>query len=67
MRKRESTSQASGAPLDSSLRFVDLLASKLAGPKGLANPMGDWIMVPRTRMGDDLAPWLKEAWALCRG
>lgn len=53
--------------MDSSLRFVDLLASKLAGPKGLANPMGDWIMVPRTRMGDDLAPWLKEAWALCRG
>ncbi|CAK9033130.1 unnamed protein product [Durusdinium trenchii] len=33
--------------------FVDPLASKLAGPQGLAQPMGDWIMVPRTRFGDD--------------
>lgn len=29
--------------------FVDPLAAKLAGPEGLAQPMGDWIMVPRTR------------------
>eukprot|EP00438_Fugacium_kawagutii_P035506 Skav219706 [mRNA] locus=scaffold2416:76881:79121:- [translate_table: standard] len=34
--------------------FVDPLAAKLAGPEGLAQPMGDWIMVPRTRFGDDL-------------
>ncbi|CAL1159359.1 unnamed protein product [Cladocopium goreaui] len=33
--------------------FVDPLASKLAGPEGLQQPMGDWIMVPRTRFGDD--------------
>jgi len=33
--------------------FVDVLASKLAGREGLAQPMGDWIMVPRTRFGDD--------------
>jgi len=32
---------------------VDPLASKLAGPEGLQQPMGDWIMVPRTRFGDD--------------
>jgi len=34
--------------------FVDPLAPKLAGPQGLAQPMGEWIMVPRTRFGDDL-------------
>ena len=33
--------------------FVDPLAAKLAGSQGLAQPMGDWIMVPRTRFGDD--------------
>ena len=32
---------------------MDPLASKLAGPEGLQQPMGDWIMVPRTRFGDD--------------
>lgn len=34
--------------------FVDPLAPKLAGPQGRAQPMGAWIMVPRTRVGDDL-------------
>eukprot|EP00439_Symbiodinium_sp_Y106_P066638 s1482_g10.t2 len=34
--------------------FVDPLAPKLAGPQGMAQPMGAWIMVPRTRFGDDL-------------
>lgn len=34
--------------------FVDPLAPKLAGPQGMAQPMGAWIMVPRTRVGDDL-------------
>lgn len=32
--------------------FVDHLAARLAGPQGLAQPMGDWIMVPRTRPFD---------------
>lgn len=34
--------------------FVDPLAKALAGPDGLRNPMGSWILVPRTRFGDDL-------------
>jgi methyltransferase (TIGR00027 family) len=29
------------------------IAANLAGDEGLAAPMGDWIMVPRTRFGDD--------------
>ena len=33
--------------------FVDPLAAKLAGSEGMAQPMGSWIMVPRTRYGDD--------------
>ena len=33
--------------------FVDKLSYKLAGEEGRASPMGDWIMVPRTRFGDD--------------
>eukprot|EP00747_Dinoflagellata_sp_TGD_P179054 gnl/TRDRNA2_/TRDRNA2_29195_c0_seq1.p1 gnl/TRDRNA2_/TRDRNA2_29195_c0~~gnl/TRDRNA2_/TRDRNA2_29195_c0_seq1.p1 ORF type:complete len:338 (+),score=25.91 gnl/TRDRNA2_/TRDRNA2_29195_c0_seq1:49-1062(+) len=34
--------------------FYDPLAAILAGPEGRANPMGTWILVPRTRYGDDL-------------
>ena len=34
--------------------FTEPQAKKLAGDEGLANPMGEWIMVPRTRFGDDL-------------
>ena len=34
--------------------FVEPQAYKLAGSEGRAQPMGDWIMVPRTRYGDDL-------------
>lgn len=34
--------------------FSEPQAKKLAGAEGLANPMGEWIMVPRTRFGDDL-------------
>jgi len=34
--------------------FTDALAKRLAGTEGMRNPMGDWIMVPRTRYGDDL-------------
>merc|ERR1712232_959871 len=26
----------------------------MGGPDGLRNPMGSWILVPRTRFGDDL-------------
>jgi len=33
--------------------FVDPLAAKLAGREGMASPMGSWIMVPRTRYGDE--------------
>lgn len=33
--------------------FVDPLASTLAGSEGLRQPMGEWILVPRTRYGDD--------------
>jgi len=33
--------------------FADALASKLAGAEGMQYPMGDWILVPRTRFGDD--------------
>lgn len=33
--------------------FDDPLAYRLAGAEGRSNPMGDWIMVPRTRFGDD--------------
>lgn len=33
--------------------FVDPLSRKLAGREGMAAPMGSWIMVPRTRYGDD--------------
>ena len=34
--------------------FTDRLGAKLAGSEGRAQPMGGWIMVPRTRYGDDL-------------
>lgn len=34
--------------------FNDHLAHRLAGDEGLAQPMGDWIMTPRTVFGDDL-------------
>jgi len=33
--------------------FSDHLGAKLAGREGRAAPMGGWIMVPRTRYGDD--------------
>ena len=33
--------------------FSDPLAYTLAGKEGRAQPMGGWIMVPRTRFGDD--------------
>ena len=33
--------------------FVDPLAHKLAGTEGRGAPMGSWILVPRTRRGDD--------------
>ena len=33
--------------------FDDPLAKKLAGDEGLAQPMGSWIMTPRTRYADD--------------
>lgn len=33
--------------------FHDALGYKLAGSEGRAAPMGDWIMTPRTRFGDD--------------
>lgn len=33
--------------------FTDPLGAKLAGREGLAQPMGSWILVPRTRYGDD--------------
>lgn len=33
--------------------FDDPLAELLAGESGMAAPMGDWILVPRTRFGDD--------------
>eukprot|EP01052_Picozoa_sp_SAG31_P009901 SAG31_NODE_531_length_14413_cov_7.712659_3_plen_197_part_00 len=32
--------------------FADPLAYKLAGAEGRAAPMGEWIMVPRTKYGD---------------
>jgi len=35
--------------------FEDLLSYKLAGEEERSQPMGEWIMVPRTRFGDDLA------------
>lgn len=34
--------------------FYDPLSYRLAGAEGRAQPMGSWIMVPRTRFGDDL-------------
>merc|ERR1719453_956466 len=34
--------------------FEDPLAKELAGPEGVRNAMGAWILVPRTRYGDDL-------------
>lgn len=34
--------------------FSDPFAKDLAGVEGLRNPMGAWILVPRTRYGDDL-------------
>jgi methyltransferase (TIGR00027 family) len=37
--------------------FRDPLAKKLAGQAGLQNPMGAWVMVPRTRFGDDFLRW----------
>jgi len=33
--------------------FVDPMARGLAGAEGHAAPMGAWILVPRTRHGDD--------------
>lgn len=33
--------------------FTDPLGRFLAGPNGMNRPMGDWILVPRTRFGDD--------------
>lgn len=33
--------------------FTDALSRKLAGAEGMRYPMGDWILVPRTRFGDD--------------
>ena len=33
--------------------FEDPAAYALAGPNGLQQPMGDWIVVPRTKFGDD--------------
>ena len=33
--------------------FTDPLGGTLAGSEGLAQPMGEWILVPRTRYGDD--------------
>jgi len=47
-----------GSRYEESLRpdslFTDPLAKDLAGRQGLRNPMGSWILVPRTRYGDDL-------------
>jgi len=37
--------------------FQDRLARKLAGQEGMASPMGAWILVPRTRFGDDFLQW----------
>lgn len=34
--------------------FSDPLAKKLAGNRAIKDPMGAWILVPRTRYGDDL-------------
>eukprot|EP00747_Dinoflagellata_sp_TGD_P205620 gnl/TRDRNA2_/TRDRNA2_79350_c0_seq2.p1 gnl/TRDRNA2_/TRDRNA2_79350_c0~~gnl/TRDRNA2_/TRDRNA2_79350_c0_seq2.p1 ORF type:complete len:339 (-),score=52.69 gnl/TRDRNA2_/TRDRNA2_79350_c0_seq2:547-1563(-) len=34
--------------------FVDPLAERLAGDQAINDPMGSWILVPRTRYGDDL-------------
>lgn len=34
--------------------FFDPLAQKLAGDEAINVPMGEWILVPRTRYGDDL-------------
>ena len=33
--------------------YSDPLSYKLAGEEGRAAPMGDWIMTPRTRFGDE--------------
>jgi methyltransferase (TIGR00027 family) len=33
------------------------ISAALAGDEGLASPMGEWIMVPRTRFGDDFLYW----------
>jgi len=33
--------------------FTDPLGGRLAGAEGMAAPMGSWILVPRTRHGDD--------------
>lgn len=33
--------------------FTDPLGRFLAGSSGMTHPMGDWILVPRTRFGDD--------------
>ena len=40
--------------------FVEPQAYALAGAEGRAQPMGEWIMVPRTRFGDD---YLREQYA----
>lgn len=34
--------------------FKDSLAGKLAGPQGRNQPMGGWILIPRTVYGDDV-------------
>jgi len=33
--------------------FTDPISRQLAGPSGMKQPMGEWILVPRTRFGDD--------------
>jgi methyltransferase (TIGR00027 family) len=40
--------------------FYDPLAQHLAGEGGLSNPMGSWILVPRTRYGDDMCRKFQE-------
>lgn len=40
--------------------FQDRLAYKLAGEESRHNPMGEWILVPRTVYGDSLLSWRYE-------
>jgi len=46
--------------------FHDHLAKKLAGQAGLRDPMGAWVMVPRTRFGDDFLRWHYDKAIPCR-